>query len=187
MSENTGEYDALLKELKEHNKKLNDETPSIIEEIGENTPDSKANNGPKNMEPEEKLTEENLSEFIFKKSQKLLDTSMAAVSDIGMYIGRGATAKEIEALSELIKSATSVIDTLNNINLENRKSKSAKEIKTMDIEAKKQLGKGKSEASVNVLVASREEIMKLIENNAKVISENEKSGAIDADFTETNK
>jgi predicted RNA-binding protein with RPS1 domain len=73
------------------------------------------------------------------------------------YIAHSPESKEILAISELIKASTAAIDTLNKINLSEKKNQNAKEIKKMDIESKKELKNTENESRMTF---TREEILK---------------------------
>lgn len=115
------------------------------------------------------ITEENINDYILQKTGNLIDAGLGAVSDLKDFIVQGQNPDEIAALSELISSTTKAIEALNRINLQNKKAKTDKELKTMDIEGKKQVAgmlpnNNITNNTVN-LVASREEIFKQILNN----------------------
>ena len=68
----------------------------------------------------------------------------------------------------MVKASTSAIDTLNKINLAEQKNKTAKEIKIMDIESKKELKNTESEHRVTF---TREDILKkLMESSVSIES-----------------
>jgi hypothetical protein len=117
------------------------------------------------------ITEDNINEYILQKTGALIDSGLGAVSDLKDFIVQGQNPDEIAALSELISSTTKAIEALNRINLQNKKAKTDKELKTMDIEGKKAIagslpGNNITNNTVN-LVASREEIFKQLLNDVK--------------------
>ena len=110
------------------------------------------------------VNEDNINEYIMKRASQLIDTSIDAVEDIKDYVVRGQNPDELAALSNLVDSVSKAIDTLNKINLQNRKAKTDKELKTMDLQNRKEVagmlpGNNITNNTVN-LVASREEIFK---------------------------
>lgn len=115
------------------------------------------------------ITEDNINDYILQKTGALIDTGLGAVSDLKDFIVQGQNPDEIAALSELISSTTKAIEALNRINLQNKKAKTDKELKAIDIEGKKAVagmlpGNNVTNNTVN-LVASREEIFKQLLNN----------------------
>lgn len=117
------------------------------------------------------VTEDNINDYILQKTGNLIDAGLGAVSDLKDFVVQGQNPDEIAALSELISSTTKAIEALNRINLQNKKAKTDKELKTMDIEGKKAIagslpGTNITNNTVN-LVASREEIFKQLLSDIK--------------------
>ena len=117
------------------------------------------------------ITEDNINEYILQKTGTLIDAGLGAVSDLKDFVVQGQNPDEIAALSELISSTTKAIEALNRVNLQNKKAKTDKELKNMDIEGKKAIAgslpsNNITNNTVN-LVASREEIFKQILNDIK--------------------
>lgn len=115
------------------------------------------------------ITEDNINDYILQKTGKLIDAGLGAVDDLKDFVVQGQNPDEIAALSELISSTTKAIEALNRINLQNKKAKTDKELKTMDIEGKKAVvgllpNNNITNNTVN-LVASREEIFKQLLND----------------------
>jgi hypothetical protein len=111
-----------------------------------------------------KLTEDNINDYVLKRTSTLIDSSINAIEDIKDYVVQGQNPDEISALSELINSATKALEHLNKINLQNKKAATDKELKTMDIASRKEVASLLPDNNVinntNILVASREEIFK---------------------------
>jgi hypothetical protein len=117
------------------------------------------------------ITEDNINDYILQKTGTLIDAGLGAVSDLKDFVVQGQNPDEIAALSELISSTTKAIEALNRINLQNKKAKTDKELKAIDIEGKKAIagslpGNNITNNTVN-LVASREEIFKQLLNDVK--------------------
>jgi hypothetical protein len=115
------------------------------------------------------ITEDNINDYILQKTGTLIDAGLGAVSDLKDFIVQGQNPDEIAALSELISSTTKAIEALNKINLQNKKAKTDKELKAIDIEGKKAIagslpGNNITNNTLN-LVASREEIFKQLLND----------------------
>jgi hypothetical protein len=122
---------------------------------------------PKQEVPAMEVTDDNINEYIVKRTTQLIDTSITAVDDIKDYIIQGQNPDEIAALSELINAATKSIEALNRINLLNKKGKIDKELKEMDLKNRKEVAgmlPGNNVVNNNLIVASREEIFKQLLN-----------------------
>jgi hypothetical protein len=148
--ENNNEIDSIIEQLK------NDSVPSSIVVKENNIDDS--------------ITDENVNSFVYKKSVELVSASLGAVQTIRDSVLTGVDPKEIAALSQLINATTRALDTLNQINLQNKKSKSNAELKKMELEANKMIA-SKIPQTTNILIASRDEILKGL--NGKKTSKND--------------
>jgi len=110
------------------------------------------------------ITDDNINEFILQKASKLINTGLGAVDELKDFIVQGQNPDEIAALSELISSTTKALEALNRINLQNKKAKTDKELKMLDVESRKSIANmlpgNTITNNTNVLIASREEIFK---------------------------
>ena len=147
----------------------NDEINSIIEQLKDDAVPSQ----PKlsESETEGNVSDDTVNSFVYKKSVELVSASLGAVQTIRDSVLTGVDPKEIAALSQLINATTKALDTLNQINLQNKRSKSNLEIKKMEIEANKIIA-SKIPQTTNILIASRDEILKGL-NDKKTIKNND--------------
>lgn len=153
---NSSEIDSIIQELK-----ADEITPVIVK----STP----------IEVE-KVNDENVGEYVYKKSAELVESTLGAVQALKDNVLTGSDPKEIAALSQLINSATKALDQLNKINIQNKVNKSNVEIKKMEIEAN--INRPMLPNTTNVLIATRDEVMKqLFDKPKKVTGE-----IVDADF-----
>jgi len=107
------------------------------------------------------VTEENINDFILKTSSKVIQQGVDTIDSVRGAVVQGGAPEEIEALSQLISAVTGSIDVLNKINLQNKKAVSAKELKELDMNHRKQLQASKGPThNTNILIAGREEVMK---------------------------
>jgi hypothetical protein len=134
----------------------NNEIDSIIEQLKS---DSVPSNSIVPSENNDNITDDNVNSFVYKKSVELVSASLGAVQTIRDSVLTGVDPKEISALSQLINATTKALDTLNQINLQNKKSKSNLEMKRIELEANKMIA-SKIPQTTNILIASREEILK---------------------------
>ncbi|MCZ2338934.1 MAG: hypothetical protein LC127_12265 [Chitinophagales bacterium] len=125
----------------------------------------------------EPVKEEDLGDYIIKKTTTLVDQTMSAFKDIKNIAVSSNDPDTISALADLVKAANSAIDSLNKINMQNKKLKSAKEVAAIYAAAKAKEDKPPSSTNI-ITIGSREEVLKILDQ-AK-----QKSSAIDAEYTE---
>lgn len=146
----------------------NNEIDSIIEQLKNDSVSSSI--VVKENDIDDSITDDNVNSFVYKKSVELVSASLGAVQTIRDSVLTGVDPKEIAALSQLINATTRALDTLNQINLQNKKSKSNAELKKMELEANKMIA-SKIPQTTNILIASRDEILKGL--NSKKTSKND--------------
>jgi hypothetical protein len=133
------------------------------------------------------VTDENINDFILKKASKLINSGLGAVDELKDFIVQGQNPDEIAALSELISSTTKALEALNRINLQNKKAKTDKELKLIDVEGRKSIAGmlpgNNITNNTNVLIASREEVFKKLLEAEKEI-EPEPIQIIDSEIIE---
>lgn len=170
---NEQENDTLLTELDKLTEKLNNDLvqSTTTQSISSN---NVTNYNQSSQTSAVQLKDENLNDFIIEKSSELITSSLEAINTVKDRITRTIDPDELESLAALIKAATSSIDTLNSINLERRKYKSAKRLKQLEFESKKQLGKRSGNTTNAIFVGSREDMLKMLENIKKDSDTSEK-------------
>jgi hypothetical protein len=146
--------------------------PDEFENINKDLADSIADEL-KNQSIEQKpvevtsVTDENINDYIYKKSTELVESSLAAIQTIRDTVIQGINPDEINALSTLINATNKALDTLNKINLQNKKDKTSEKIKNLELAARKEMMAKRIPATTNILVATREEIMKTLNPGKK--------------------
>jgi hypothetical protein len=119
--------------------------------------------------PVQSLKDEEVNQYVLDKSKAIIEAGVLAVQDMSSYVVNGQNPDEITALAELMNATSRAIETLNKSNLIDRKANRDEKIKKMEIEARKELAQLQPANNVtnnmNVLVASREEIMKKLFSN----------------------
>jgi hypothetical protein len=128
--------------------------------------------------PVESINDENVGDYVYKKSAELVESTLGAVQNLKDSVLTGSDPREIAALSQLINSATKALDQLNKINLQNKQSKNNIEVKKMEIAA--HLDRPALPNTTNVLIATRDEIMTQI-FNPKVVKK-QPLEIVDAEF-----
>ena len=110
--------------------------------------------------PSEPVTDESINDYIYQKSTELVDSSLSAIHTIRDSIIQGINPDEINALSSLIAATNKALDTLNKINIQNKKDKTSEKLKTLELQARREMMSKRIPATTNVLIATRDEIMK---------------------------
>jgi len=114
----------------------------------------------------EPLKKEELEDFVREKGATLIEDALEMVSTVKDFIISAPNAEDVEALSGLINATAAAMDTLNKINIQDKKTDTSFKLKEMDIKAKKELQQ--ADASVKIML-TREEVLKSLSNNAKPI------------------
>lgn len=121
-------------------------------------------------EPEEELDKEKLEEFIIKNSGKLITKTLNIVDDVQTYISSAPEAKDVTALAELLKAASSSIEALNKVYTSIEKNKTVKEVKQMDIDSREKIN---TQDNATFLLSRKEIMQELIgksrEEDSKVV------------------
>jgi hypothetical protein len=126
------------------------------------------------------LEQHEVNQFVIDKTKKLVETGVDAVQDMMPYVQQGQNPDEIAALAELMNATTKAIEAMNKANLIEKKADRDERMKKIELEAKKELIQLKPGNTVNnntnVLIASREEIMKRLVDvkDSKVLEINDK-------------
>lgn len=125
-------------------------------------------------EEKEELTEEDLQKYVLKQSKALIDAGVDTVQDLAPIAAQGQNPDDVAALAEVMSATSKLIDTLHKSTLLDKKAQKDEKLKKMDIEARKEIAQLQADnqkpTNMNVLVASREDIMKkLFPKNADVI------------------
>lgn len=112
------------------------------------------------------LSETDAHQYFLNKTKAIIEASVGAVQEITPYVVQGQSPKEIEALSKLVGAAAQALDTLNRQTLIDKKADRDEQLEKIRIEGKKHLlelkqtTSNKNITNNNVLVCSREDIMK---------------------------
>ena len=112
---------------------------------------------PEKAEEEFNLNPEELEKFILNNAGKLVKKSIDMVDEVKQYVETAPESRDVSSLSELINASSSAIETLSKILVQNKRDKTQKEVKQMDIDGKKQLMQGEFNAKV---MLSRDDVMK---------------------------
>jgi len=121
----------------------------------------------------EEIKEEDIQKYVLKQSKTLIDLGVGITQDLSNTATSSGNPDDVAALAEIMNATSKLIDTLHKNTLLDKKSKEAEKLKIMDIEAKKELVQlqvaNQKPVNNNILVASREDIMKRLFGNTDVI------------------
>ena len=112
------------------------------------------------------LPKEKVEDFVLSSTGKLVTQGLEIVEGVKEYVMNNPESREVEALSEALKAVASALSVIKDIHITQIKKDSAKELKTMDIESRKEL---KQVNQNTKFLMSRDEIFKKIMEEAKVI------------------
>jgi len=112
------------------------------------------------------LKKEDLEKFVIETGGDLVRDALDMVATVKDYVISAPNSDDVEALAGLINATSAAIETLSKINIQDKKTEASVKLKTMDIQAKKELVQAEGETK---LLATREEVMKLLLKNAKPI------------------
>lgn len=115
---------------------------------------------------DDELKKENLEEFILKYAGRLVKDGVEFVEDLKTTFSQSLDPREIESLAETFKGVSGALNILKDIQVSKEKSKTSKELKTMEIEAKKERIEDKE---IKGLRINRDELFKKLLNDANVI------------------
>jgi len=148
---------------------MNDDLDKILDELKNDESITSLADTPKT--PLLDITDENVNNYVMQKIGKLVESGIETVEAIQNTLSNGFEAEELAAFSGLISSVAKAAETLNKINIQNKKDKAAKELKEMDIRARRELPAAIHNAGdTNILIATREEIIeRFLDKNKKII------------------
>ena len=112
------------------------------------------------------LKKEDLEKFVIENGAALIEDALEMVATVKDFIISAPNAEDVDALAGLINATSAAMDTLNKINIADKKTDTSIKLKTMDIESKKQLMQADNTQRV---LATREEIFKMIADKAEPI------------------
>ncbi len=117
---------------------------------------------------EEILDKDKLEDFLIEKSSKLINKSLNIVDNVNDYISSAPENRDVAAMAELIKAASSSIETLNKLHTAKERNETQIEVKKIDVESKERINIADNQTRV---LLSREDIMKALveEDNSDVI------------------
>jgi hypothetical protein len=112
------------------------------------------------------LPTDKVEQFVLNSTGKLVTQGLEIVEGVKEYVMNNPESREVEALSEALKAVASALSVIKDIHITQIKRDSARDLKTMELESRKQL---KDVDNTARLMMSRDEIFKKIMEEAKVI------------------
>jgi len=112
------------------------------------------------------LSKEKLEDFVLNSTGKLVTQGLEIVEGVKEYVMNNPESREVEALSEALKAVASALTVIKDIHIAQVRKESAKDLKIMEIESRKNLKDADNQAK---FLMSRDEIFKKIMEEAKVI------------------
>ena len=145
---------------------MNDDIQTLLDELS--SFEMPSPNTKKALEQETVLNKEDVEQYILNKSKAVIEASVGAVQDLTASTVGGGDAKDVEALSKLVASTAQMIDALNKTTLIDKKADRDEKLEKIKLEGRKELAQLQQNprqiTNNNVLIASREEIMKKLNN-----------------------
>ena len=118
------------------------------------------------------LKKEEAEDFVIKNAGELITESLGLVKDLRQTYFASKDAEELEAVGKLIAATASALEALNKLVIQDKKAKGAKELKQMEIDARKE-PRDTMLTSLSgdtlILKGTREEIFKQLIKEANVI------------------
>ena len=136
----------------------NDLTDKLKQSIGTLNNKVKENNEDHN---------EDLEQFILKNSKELVVNGIDAINEIKQTVLLNPQSDEVEALAEIFKGVSTVMNILKDIQITKMKSNATKEIKKMDLESKKELEE--VDNGPKGLRMTRDEIFKMLKDSGDIV------------------
>lgn len=144
---------------------MNDEVQNIVGSLIDQLQDT--NQRAEKIKTERNpLKKEDLEKFVIERGGELIEDALEMVATVKDFIISAPNAEDVDALAGLINATSAAMDTLNKINIADKKTDASVKLKTMDIESKKELLQADNTQRV---LATREEILKILVDKSKPI------------------
>jgi hypothetical protein len=120
------------------------------------------------MEVGEKLDfdKDNLEQFILDNQGTLIKDSVDVLQIMKQYVAAAPNAEDIGSFAELLKATSTAIDNLTKLHTANQRTDTQVKLKTMDIDAKKDINDDNNRLK---LIGTREEIFNKMLEDSNVI------------------
>lgn len=115
------------------------------------------------------VNRENLEKFILEKTGILVTEGLDTIKELKSIFVSNPNAEEIDSLAQAFKAVSGALSVLKDIQVSNSKINNNKELKEMDIKAKKELLQSKEDSDTPKLLFTREEIIKSLVAKSDII------------------
>jgi hypothetical protein len=116
-----------------------------------------------------KLKREDLEKFLLEKTGDMVSEGLDAIKELKNIFVSNPNAEEIEALASAFRAVSSGLSVLKDIQISNSKIENNKELKEMEIKAKKELKELKKEDDQAKIMLTRDEVFKKLLEKSEVI------------------
>lgn len=117
-----------------------------------------------------KLSGGDLKQFLLDQSGQLIKTSIDCVNNYKELLGCNPDFKEAGTLAELIKAASTTIETLNKVYIQDERTKSATDVENIRANVKREISKQTAANNESVVIKmTRKDLMNAIFNQTKTI------------------
>ena len=151
-----------------------DDISSLLDELS--SFEMPAPNTHKALEADPVLNKQDTEQYFLNKTKAVIEASVGAVQDLTASTTAGGDAKDVEALAKLVASTAQMLDSLNKTNLIDKKADRDEQLEMIRIEGRKQLAQlnqgPRHITNNNVMITSREEIMKQLQDKEVLELEN---------------
>jgi hypothetical protein len=120
-------------------------------------------------EEEDLLKKENLETFLLEKTGILVNEGLSTIRELKDAFVNNPDAEEIDALSQAFKAVSSALSVLKDIQVTTMKNDSNKQLKEMDIKAKKELKEASKEDDTQKVLLTRDEVFTKLLKDSSVI------------------
>lgn len=119
-----------------------------------------------------KLSGGDLKQFLLDQSGQLIKTSIDCVNNYKELLGCNPDFKEAGTLAELIKAASTTIETLNKVYIQDERTKSATDVENIRANVKREISKQTAANNEGVVIKmTRKDLMNAIFNQTKSIKQ----------------
>jgi hypothetical protein len=115
------------------------------------------------------VNRENLEKFILEKTGLLVTEGLDTIKELKSIFVSNPNAEEIDSLAQAFKAVSGALSVLKDIQVSNSKINNNKELKEMDIKAKKEMLQNKVDSDTPKLLFTREEIIKSLIAKSDII------------------
>jgi hypothetical protein len=145
---------------------MEDEIQTLLDELS--SFEMPQTNTKRALHDDKPLNQKDVQQYFLDKTKAVIEASVGAVQDLTVSTTAGGDSRDVDALAKLIASTAQMLDTLNKSSLIDKKADRDEQLEMLRIEGRKQLAQltqgPKQITNNNVMITSREEIMKQLDS-----------------------